>query len=422
MASSKKDIITGIDLGSRAIRIAVGQVYSEETSGPSGQRPGGDLHIIGLAEGPSEGISKGVIMNIEDTISSISACIEKAEKLIGMPIEHAYIGISGSHIISQESRGVVAISKADGEIKQDDLERVLDAAQTVATPANYEILHILPRSFSVDNQPGIMDPVGMTGVRLEVEAQIILGLSNQIKNLTKAFYRVGIAIDELVFTVLSTAEAVLDKRQKELGVLVINLGSTTTSIAVYEEGDVLTAKVLPIGARHITSDIAIGLRIPIDLAERVKLDYGISLPSKVAQDEQINLKDLNEKEHGTASRKEVAKIIEARCEEIFNMVDNELEQIDRRGKLPAGAVLTGAGAKLKGLTQTAKYVFKIPSSIGAPQGFVSGINRAFDPSFSAAVGLVLWGNQGLAGVRSRLPSIPKISSKIKNLFKNLLPY
>ncbi len=406
---ANQGIITGIDLGSGAIRIAVGQINSE-----------GDLHIIGLTEGPSEGITKGVIMSIEDTVSSISACIEKVEKLVGVPVEHAYIGISGSHIISQESRGVVAISRADGEIRHDDVERVLEAAQTVATPANYEILHVLPRSFSVDNQPGIIDPVGMTGVRLEVEAQIILGLANQIKNLTKSFFRVGIGIDELVFMVLATAESVLNKRQKELGVLVVNLGSTTTSIAVFEEGDVLTAKVLPIGARHITSDIAIGLRIPLDLAEAVKLNHGTSLSKKITKHEQINFKDLNEKEEGVASKKEVAMIIEARCEEIFKLVNDELDKIDRKGKLPAGVVLTGAGSKLDGLTETAKNVFKIPSSLGAPQGFISAISKAFDPSFSTAVGLVLWGNQ--RPTLNKGGPIPDLSSKMKIWFKNLLPY
>ena len=407
--SRRQQNIAGIDLGSNTIRIAVGQVHSE-----------GDLHIVGLGEGPSYGVGKGVVTSIEDTVSSISACVEQVERMTGSSIEHAYIGISGTHIISQESRGVVAISRADGEIKQDDMDRVLEAAQTVATPANYEILHILPRSFSVDNQVGIMDPVGMTGVRLEVEAQIILGLTNQIKNLTKCFYRVGMGINEIVFTILSTAETVLTKRQKELGVLVINLGSTTTSFAVFEEGDVLTAKVLPIGARHITNDIAIGLRIPVDLAEVIKLNHGTSLPEKVSRHKLINFKDFSEKEQGTVSRKVVAKIIEARCEEIFKMVDKELANIDRSGKLPAGAVLTGAGAKLDGLVETSKKVFKIPSSLGLPQGFVSGINKAFDPSFSAAVGLVLWGQRPIS-VRSKIKIVSKAVPKVKEWLKNLLP-
>jgi len=407
--SRRQQTITGIDLGSSTIRIAVGEV-----------RPEGELHITGLGEGPSDGISKGVITSIEDTVSSISACVEQVERMTGTSIENAYIGISGAHIISQESRGVVAISGADGEIKTEDVARVLEAAEKVATPANYEIIHILPRSFSVDNQVGIMDPVGMTGVRLEVEAQIVLGLSNQIKNLNKCFYRVGIGVNEIIFTALSTAEAVLNKRQKELGVLIINIGSTTTSFAVFEEGDVLTAKVLPIGARHVTNDIAIGLRVPVDLAEAIKINYGTSLVEKASKNKIINLKDLDEKESGMISQKEVAKIIEARCEEIFKMIDKELVCIDRNGKLPAGAVLTGAGARLDGLVETAKRVFKMPASLGIPQGFISGINKAFDPSFSTAVGLILWGQKSV-GARTRSRVIPKVGLKIKKWFKNLMP-
>jgi len=407
---SRLQIITGIDLGSSTIRIAVGEV-----------RPEGDLHITGLGEGPSEGIGKGVVTSIEDTVSSISACVEQVERMTGNSIETAYIGISGSHIISQESRGVVAISGADGEIKPEDVARVLEAAEKVATPANYEIIHVLPRSFSVDNQVGIMDPVGMTGVRLEVEAQIVLGLANQIKNLNKCLYRVGIDVKEIVFTALSTAEAVLNKRQKDLGVLIVNIGSTTTSFAVFEEGDVLTAKVLPIGARHITNDIAIGLRVPVDLAEAIKINYGTSLVEKASKNKIINFKDLDEKESGAVSQKEVAKIIEARCEEIFKMIDKELMHVDRNGKLPAGAVLTGAGAKLDGLAETAKKVFKMPASLGIPQGFVSGINKAFDPSFSTAVGLILWGQKS-AGRKNKISVVPKIGSRIKRIFKNLMPY
>ena len=411
---SRQQTIAGIDLGSSTIRIAVGEIHPE-----------GDLHIIGLGEGPSDGINKGIITNIEDAVSSISACVEQVEKMTGRSIEDAYIGVSGTHIVSQESRGVVAISRADGEIKQDDVTRVLEAAQAVATPPNYEIIHILPRSFSVDNQVGIVDPVGMTGVRLEVEAQIILGLANQIKSLNKCFYRVGMGINELVFSILSTAESVLDKKQKELGVLVVNIGSATTSFAVIEEGDVLTAKVLPIGARHITNDIAIGLRIPVDLAEKVKVNYGTSLIEKAGKNKLINFKDLSEKEKGTVSQKQVAKIIEARCEEIFKMVDKELVRVDRSRKLPAGAVLTGAGAKLDGLVETAKKTFKIPASLGLPQGFVSGINKAFDPSFSTVVGLILWGQRPI-GAKTTFPTSLKINSKLKrglkNIFKSILPY
>jgi len=246
------NIINGLDIGSAAIRIAVGQVTPE-----------GEVKILGVAESRSEGVNKGIIIDLEDTVSSISTCLDKIEKVVGLPVNHAYIGISGAHIMSQESRGVIAVSRADGEIKKDDIERVLEVARSMATPPNYEILHTLPRSFIVDNQPNIKNPIGMTGVRIEAEAQIILGLNSQIKNLKKCLYRAGVAEEELVFTPLACSEAVLNKRQKELGVMVINIGSTTTSLAVFEEGDILLAKVLPVGARYITNDIAIGLRIPL---------------------------------------------------------------------------------------------------------------------------------------------------------------
>jgi len=404
----RQNIITGIDLGSETVRAAVGRVGPE-----------GDLHIIGVSEAPSEGVSKGVINSIEDAISSISSCVEKAERMVGIPIEHANISISGIHIISQESKGVVGVSRADGEIKEEDVTRVLEAAQTVATPPNYGILHVLPRSFSVDNQPGIKDPVGMTGIRLEVDAQIILGLSNQIKNLTKCFYRVGIGIDELVFTILATAEAVLNKHQKELGVAVVNLGNTTTSMACFEEGDILSAKILPIGSRHITSDIAIGLRIPMRLAEKIKVRYGTADPQKVSPDSQINFKDLDEAEEGSARRLEVAEIIQARCEEIFRMADRELANIDRSGKLPAGIVLTGGGIRLDGIVESAKQTFKLPVSIGASEGFISSIDKAYDVAFSTAVGLVLWSHR-FGRLRSTV-SRRELGGKIKKWFKSLLP-
>ncbi|HKL16967.1 MAG TPA: cell division protein FtsA [Patescibacteria group bacterium] len=403
------DIITGIDLGSDTIRIAVGSITPE-----------GELQIQGLSEGPSDGINKGVIVNIEDTVSSISACLERAEKVIGQPIEHAFVGISGDHIISQESHGVVSVSKTDGEIKTEDIKRVLKAAETVAKPSNYKILHVLPRSYSVDNQPGILNPIGMTGVRLEVDTQIILGLSNQIRNLNKVFHRIGVEIDRHVFTVIATAHSVLTKRQKELGVAIVNLGSATTSVAIYEEGDILTAKVLPIGSRHITNDIAIGLRANIDLAEAVKINYGTSLPSSVKTSETIDLNELDKDETEVVSRKKVANIIRARAEEIFSMVNETLDNVGRKEKLPAGIVLTGAGSKLDGLVETAKEEFKMPACVGEPGGFESGIKKAFDSSYATATGLVLWG-KGKDSLDPPSLDFKKIKNKANKIIKKFLP-
>ena len=255
-----RETIAGLDIGSNTIHLAVGQMIGEQEVYP---------HIIGVAQSPAEGINRGIITSIDDAVSSISACLEKAERIAGVPVESAWVGISGSHITSQESRGVVAVARPNGEISEDDVERSIEAARTVATPPNYEILHVIPRSFTVDGQQGIKDPIGMTGVRLEVDTQIIQGLSSQIKNITKAVYRAGLEIEDLVLSILATAEAVLNSRQKQLGSVVINIGSSTTSIAVFEEGDILHTAVLPLGSEHITSDVAIGLRISIEVAEKI---------------------------------------------------------------------------------------------------------------------------------------------------------
>ncbi|MDZ7798630.1 MAG: cell division protein FtsA [Patescibacteria group bacterium] len=413
---AKEEIITGLDIGSSYIRAVVGQ------KNPNDEK----LHIMGLASQPSEGVSKGVVTSIEETVSSISQCLEKVERMTGIPAENAFVGISGSHINSQDSHGVIAVAKADGEIKEEDVERVVEAAQAVATPPNFEILHVIPRSFTVDNQKGIKDPVGMTGIRLEVEAQIIQGLSSQIKNLTKSVYRTGVDIEDLVLGVLASSESCLTKRQKNLGVALVNIGSSTTSLVVFEEGDVLHTKILPIGSSHITNDIAIGLRTSIDLAEKIKLEYGSALPDDISKREEINLGELEGGDNNKVSKKQVAEIIEARLEEIFKMIDKELQKIDRSGLLPAGVVITGGGAKLPGLIKVAKKEFRLPSSVGSPQEFVSAIDKANDPAFSTAIGLVVWGLalREKGGFNFSIPnfsSVSNVTKKMKEWFKSLRP-
>jgi cell division protein FtsA len=416
MVGDKRKIITGVDLGSSSIRMAAGQMRSD-----------GVIDIIGIAEANSEGISKGEVTNIEDAVSSISACLEKLEEIIGLAIKDVFAGISGTHIVSQESKGVVSVSRPDGEVKPEDVVRVCGAAQTAAAPANYDILHILPRSFAIDNQPGIVDPVGMTGTRLEVDAQVILGLNNQVKTLKKCFNRVGVRLNELVVNPLATAEIVLDKKQKELGVLLVNLGNTTTNMAVFEEGKILSVKVLPYASRYITTDLAIGLRVPINLAEEIKINYGTALPLSLVKPEKINFNEIDQREKGSATKKDVSKIVRNRCEKIFKLVNEELVHIDRQGKLPGGVVLAGAGSKLEGLTEIAKDVFKVPSALASPRGFVSENERAFDIDFATAVGLVIWGerrfesNKGGKNIRGGgRPS--KMGQGIKNFFKSLFSY
>ncbi|HBH46115.1 MAG: cell division protein FtsA [Candidatus Jacksonbacteria bacterium RIFOXYC2_FULL_44_29] len=407
-------IIAGLDIGSSKIRVAVGQKID-----------GHELNIVGLAEVPSEGVSKGTIKSVEDAVSSISRAFESAERMTGVPVERALVSISGTHIKSDTSKGVIAVAKADGEIKPADVERVIEAAQAVSTPPNYEILHVIPKTFTVDSQSGIKDPVGMTGIRLEVEVQIIQGLSTQIKNLTKVVYRAGVEVDDLVLASLAASEAVITARQKELGVCVLSIGASTTGLAVFEEGEVIHSHVIPIGAGHITNDIAIGLRTSIDTAEEIKIKYGSAMPEEIGRKEDLDLARITEGEVGVVSRHHIAEIIEARMEEIFKLADVELAKIERSGKLPAGIILTGGGAKLDGVMQLARRIFKLPAAIGFCRAGKMAIDRVEDPSVSTAIGLVLWGEHLIKnyGANERMFSnkAGEFSAKVKKWFKSFLP-
>lgn len=409
------DIIVGLDIGSANIRMAVGEFSSESNR----------VNIIGLAEGPSAGVAKGTVRSIEEVVEAIASVSENAERMTGLTLDHAYIGISGSHVVSQKSKGVIAVARPDGEIRSDDVDRVLEAAQAVSVPPNYEILHVLPRNFSIDNQQGIKDPIGMNGVRLEVEAQIIEGQSAHIKNVTKAVNLAGIGIDDLVLASLAGAESALTERQKDLGVALVNIGAATTSLLVFEEGDILHVSVLPVGSAHITNDIAIGLRTNIDIAEAIKINYGHAVPDHVGKNDEVEMRQVADEE-GTFSRKHLAEIIEARVEEIFHMVDKNLREINRSGKLPAGVILTGAGAKLPGMVEIAKREFRLPAALGMPLGVESAIDRINDPALVTVVGLVLWGqaNQAMSGGgfgSFTVPNLGGLGDKMKSFFKIFKP-
>jgi len=379
---SQPEIIAGLDIGSDTIRMAVGEISPTEDR----------VNIIGLAQGPSAGVAKGTVRSIEEVVDAISNVRARAEKMTGFAIDHAVISISGSHITAQESKGVIAVARADGEIHDDDVERVLEAAQAVSVPPNYEILHVLPRRFSIDNQTDIKDPIGMNGVRLEVEAQIIEGQSTHIKNVTKAVNLAGLDIDDLVLASLASSESCLIERQKDLGVVLVNIGAATTSVLVFEEGDIILVDVMPVGSSHITNDIAIGLRTNIDIAEEIKIQYGSTKDTASSSSDEVEMRQINEQEEGNFSRKYLSEIIEARVEEIFNMVDKGLRQISRSGKLPAGVVLTGSGSILPGISEVAKREFRLPASVGFPSGVDSAIEKINNPGVTTAIGLVLWGH------------------------------
>jgi cell division protein FtsA len=417
----KDNIIAGLDIGSTSIRLVVGQ----KITGPAGE----ELQIIGAVSGPTSGVSRGVVNSIEETTSSISAVLEKAERLVGVPISRVWVSLNDPYIKCERSKGVVAVSRSDGEINENDVNRAIEAARALAVPVNYEILHVIPIKFGVDNQGDVKDPIGMNGIRLEVETLIVQGLNTQIKNLTKAIYRTGLEIEDLVIAPLAAAEAVLSSKQKELGVALVCLGSATTSLAVYEERNLIHTAILPIGAEHITADVAIGLRCPINLAERIKREYGTAMPEEVEKKDEADVSQLVKEEEvnddiSIISRKYLAEIISARVEEIFEKVDAEFKRIDRSGLLPAGAIFVGGGAELAGLVEAAKKKLRLPAAIGAAKNVNVVIDKVKNPEFATALGLVIWGShtelEG-AGTHNLKKSLGGILTKTLGLWHKIMP-
>jgi cell division protein FtsA len=412
-------IHTGLDIGSHSIKVAV---LEQSENG---------LQIIGVADGPSQGVKRNSVINIEEAVSSLSGVLEQVERMTGLPISSAIVGVSGTHIKVMESSGVVAVSKANREISSDDVKRAIDAAEMVALPANYTnytVLHVIPREFVVDNQMVIKDPIGMTGVRLEVKCQIVLGLSSEINNITKSVYRTGVDIADAAFSILACAEAVLDKRQKDLGVALVNIGSSTTSLVVYEEGDVLHAAVLPVGSQHITNDLATGLRIHVNTAELIKTDVVNVDLDKVSKREEFDLSKyvVGQTEKSFYSVHQASEIASARQEELFELVNMELKKINRAGLLPSGIILTGGGAKIQGIIELAKRTFKLPVFLGLPQQIdQTPIDKAVDPVFTTAIGLALWSKELGANIKrswTQGGQIGKAAAKIRDFFDSLLPH
>jgi cell division protein FtsA len=380
---AKESYIVGLDVGTANIRAVQAKFDAESRA----------FSIIGASSEPSLGVRRAVLVDIEEAVSSISAALEKLERMTGVPVDTANVSIGGSHISSVSSHGVIAVSRADGEIMENDIIRAIDASQVISIPQNKEVLHVFPKSFTLDGQTGIKDPLGMSGIRLEVDTIIIQAGLPFVKNLTKAIMQAGVEIEDLVLAPCAAAESVLSKRQKDLGVVLVDLGAGTTSMAVYEEGDLLHTAVIPIGSMHITNDIAIGLRCSIETAEKVKLAYGHCNPKAVGKEEEIDLAKLDPAEQETTLRSYVVEIIEARLEEMFDRVNMELKKIGRDGKLPSGVVITGGGAKLPGMAEFVKKYLRLPAVLGMPQNITTVIDRVDDPAFATAVGLVLWGGK-----------------------------
>lgn len=413
---AKHRIIAGLDIGNSKIRVAVA-VLEDGNSVPN---------IIGVGVSPSGGLRKGSVIDVEETINNIAAAMEDAERMAGEPVHNVFLGISGDHIGSQDSKGVIAIAHSGNEIIEDDVDRVLEAAQAVAIPSNRRILRIIPKFFTVDEQSGIKYPVGMTGVRLEVLAHLVTGLVPAIKNIEKCVHQAGVDINDIIPGGLAAAEAVLTKRQKELGVVVVDIGAGGTNLVVFEEGTVLHSAALPIGGENVTNDIAIGLRTSIDSAEKVKIEYGTCVPEDVHDRETIDLSMMSKIDNQTISKKQLAEIIQARYHEIFMMVKDELAKIQRDGMLPAGAILTGSAVKMPGVLDLARDVFHLPVQIGFPTNYEGVVDKIEDPSYATVIGLTLWGSrfQGEGfGFKLNMKSLPvkEWLTSVKNWFRSLLP-
>lgn len=390
----------------------------------------GSLHVVGVSVGEARGIRRGQVVDIDSLAQALRPVLEKLEQTLGVKLERGVVNIGGAHISAQPSRGVVAVSRADSEISNEDVMRVLAAAQVVPLGSNREVLHVIPQEFIVDGTMGLKNVIGMNGVRLEVQALLIQVSSPALRNLERALIEGGVRPEAFVNSSLAAAEVALQDHQKELGVLLLDIGAGTTDLAVFEEGECIHAAVVPIGSGHITSDIAIGMRSPVEIAEKAKIEWGTCLPETVSKKEMIRFADLGVEDGGEFSKRELAEIIRARVEELFDLVQKELRKINRDKLLPGGVVLVGCGAKLRGTAEFAKSAFALPVRLGLREGSVSLPSQLRDPSFALVCGLLRWQEtaeeghrEGFAGKlssRLRLPS-PAGFIRLKKFLRSILP-
>ncbi|MDD3773813.1 MAG: cell division protein FtsA [Patescibacteria group bacterium] len=408
-----KDIIASLDVGSSKVAVLIGKTASDSAQ----------IDVIGVGKSKINSLRKGIIVDLEATISSISEALEQAERMSGLKIDRVILGLGGAHIESQTSKGVIAVSHPNGEVTHEDRDRAVEAAQAIAQPTNREILHVIPQAFVLDGAGGIKDPLGMNGIRLEVETHIITTSTPAIKNLEKCVFQSGLSIIEPVFNVLAESETHLSNQQKEIGVVLIDIGAATTQIIVYEEGTIIHSAVIPLGGSLITNDLAIGLKTSLEIAEQVKIKHGSATPAKISETKTVDLSKIDENEKGSESEKYIAEIIEARLSEILEMVRNELKKVKKDAKLPAGAVFTGGSSQIDGLLDLSKEVLKLPSNLSHNEILIGGMtDRIDDPSFAAALALLFWGKQhatGNAGHSSQM--FKDISGRFRDFWKMFKP-
>lgn len=417
-------IVVGVDVGTSKIATIIAKI-DEET-----------VNVIGVSETKSSGVKKGQIVDIEEAVLSINASLEAAERMAGFSASHVIASIGGDHIESLNSRGVVAVSNPEAEINESDMARVIDAAKAVSLPSSREIIHVLPRSYIVDGQGGVKAPLGMTGVRLEVDTHIISAGSTSVRNLEKAFSEVGVDVDAVVFSGFASSLSALTDTEKELGVVLVDIGAGTTDISIYTEGSVGYSSVLPVGARHITNDLAIGLRISLESAEKIKLFLSGQKKSSEGllkeKNDEIDLSSLNLPEELTkvSEKTLIDGIIKPRLNEIFTFVGLEIKKSGFGGQTPSGLVITGGGALTIGAVECAKRMLAMPVRLGKPKDIKGIIDEIQTPSFTTAVGLAIYGREVEAQSQLpfgfNLPQIPNVAitkhvERVVTFIKSFMP-
>lgn len=416
---TKSRAVAAIDVGTAKVATLIASIQPETP-----------LHIIGVSTVVSRGIRKGQIVDIEETTASILQSIEAAERMAGYQINEAFISVGGAHIASQNSHGIVAVSEPNKEITLEDVRRVIDAAKAVSLPSSREVIHVLPRGFTVDGQEGIKDPVGMTGVRLEVDTHIISGGVTAMRNLEKCMSEVGVDIAGFVFSGLSSSTAVLTETEKELGAILVDIGGGTTAISIYIDGALSYSSVLPIGAKNITNDLAIGLRISLDSAEKIKLflsqekkvvmvsvgDEAEKKKEKKKDNDEVDISTLNLQEelNHVSKRTLIDGIIKPRLNEIFAMIGLEIKRSSYGGMTPSGVVVVGGGAQTVGLVEAAKRNLAMPVRIGLPSNITGLVDEVINPAFACSCGLLLYGSTTSSTDKSnfQVATMKEIAKKI----------
>jgi len=411
----KSKIITGIELGSDKTTTIVAQVSQDENSLEQ------SINIIGVSSVVSKGIKKGQIVNIEESVESTVFSLEAAERMAGHNIDSAFIALGGAHIHSQNSHGVVAISGPNGEIIEPDVNRVIEAASAISLPASREVVHVLPREYIVDGEDGVKDPIGMSGVRLEVETHVVTASNAAIKNLSKSLNDAGVKIDDLVFSGLAASYSVLTETEKELGCCLIDIGAGTTSVVAYVDGSLAYSGVIPVGAKNVTNDIAIGLRVSLETAEKIKLFLSENKKNTKEGSDDLDLESMGISEVSKVSKKTLIEgIIRPRLNEIFTMARLELEREKILNRIPSGAIVTGGGAKTVGIIDSAKRMLTLPVRIGVPTGVSGLVDDCLDPAFSVPIGLLIYGSKQDEEIVGGFKFPVKLNLQGKGLFNKII--